>query len=89
MALAARATARVSELSRGMRQRLSLARAMLHGPSLLLLDEPTTGLDDDGRDVLRTVLTGGVTALVATHEPDWFTDVAERSVRLEAGRVVA
>ena len=87
--LAARATARVCELSRGMRQRLSLARATLHGPSLLLLDEPTTGLDDDGRDVLRSVLTGGASALVATHEPDWFADVAERSVRLEAGRVVA
>ena len=87
--LASRATTRVSELSRGMRQRLSLARATLHAPSLLLLDEPTTGLDDDGRDVLRSVLTGGVTALVATHEPDWFAGVAARSLRLEAGRVVA
>ena len=87
--LATRATTRVSELSRGMRQRLSLARATLHGPALLLLDEPTTGLDDDGRDVLRSVLAGGATALVATHEPDWFAGVAARSVRLEAGRVVA
>jgi len=87
--LATRATTRVSELSRGMRQRLSLARATLHGPALLLLDEPTTGRDDDGRDVLRSVLAGGATALVATHEPDWFASVAARSVRLEAGRVVA
>jgi heme ABC exporter ATP-binding subunit CcmA len=85
--LAARATTRVSELSRGMRQRLSLARATLHGPALLLLDEPTTGLDDDGRGVLRTLLAGGGSAVVATHEPEWFAGVADRSVRLEAGRV--
>jgi heme exporter protein A len=87
--LAGRAETRVSDLSRGMRQRLSLARATLHGPSVLLLDEPTTGLDEDGRGVLRSVLAEGATALVATHEPEWFAGVAERTVRLDAGRVVA
>jgi heme ABC exporter ATP-binding subunit CcmA len=86
--LAIRAGTRVSELSRGMRQRLSLARATLHGPSVLLLDEPTTGLDEDGRGVLRSLLAGDGAAVVATHEPEWFAGVAGRSVRLEAGRVV-
>jgi heme ABC exporter ATP-binding subunit CcmA len=85
--LAARATTRASELSRGMRQRLSLARATLHGPALLLLDEPTTGLDEDGRGVLRSLLADGGSAVVATHEPEWFAGVADRSVRLDAGRV--
>ena len=87
--LAERAGTLVSELSRGMRQRLSLARATLHGPSVLLLDEPTTGLDEDGRGVLRSLLAGDATALVATHEPEWFAGVADRTLRLEAGRVVA
>jgi heme exporter protein A len=85
-----RAGDRVEELSRGMRQRLSLARATLHGPRLLLLDEPTSGLDEDGREVLRSLLTEpGRTAVVATHEPDWFAGVASRAVALDRGRVAA
>jgi heme ABC exporter ATP-binding subunit CcmA len=86
--MARRAGDRVEELSRGMRQRLSLARAMLHGPRLLLLDEPTSGLDDEGRGVLLTLLEQpGRTAVVATHEPDWFAGVAGRAVAIDRGRV--
>jgi heme ABC exporter ATP-binding subunit CcmA len=86
--LARRATDRVSDLSRGMRQRLSLARATLHGPRLLLLDEPVSGLDDEGRGVLRSLLgENGVTALVATHEPQWFAPMPARVVTLRDGRV--
>jgi heme exporter protein A len=78
----------VSELSRGMRQRLGLARAMLNRPAILLLDEPTTGLDEDGRDRLRTLLEQHEgTALIATHEPDWFGRIAGRRVQLAEGRV--
>ncbi|MEP6640299.1 MAG: heme ABC exporter ATP-binding protein CcmA [Gaiellales bacterium] len=80
----------VAEFSRGMSQRLALARAVLHGPSLLLLDEPTAGLDSDGREVLREVLAEpGRTVIVSTHEPAWFEGLATAEVRLAAGRVAA
>jgi ABC-type multidrug transport system ATPase subunit len=81
---------RVAEFSRGMSQRLALARAVLHGPSVLLLDEPTAGLDSDGREVLRDVLAEpGRTVIVSTHEPAWFEGRATAEVRLTAGRVAA
>jgi heme exporter protein A len=84
--LAARAGDRVSELSRGMLQRLSLARATLHRPRLLLLDEPTAGLDSEGQAVLDALLAeGGRTVVIATHEPARFG--AARELRLDGGRV--
>jgi heme exporter protein A len=80
----------VSEFSRGMSQRLALARACLHGPSLLLLDEPTAGLDADGRELLREVLAEpGRTVVVSTHEPAWFAGMATNEVPIQAGRVAA
>jgi heme exporter protein A len=80
----------VSEFSRGMAQRLALARALLHAPALLLLDEPTAGLDRGGQDVLREVLgEPGRTVIVSTHEPDWFDGLATGQVRIDAGRVAA
>jgi heme ABC exporter ATP-binding subunit CcmA len=80
----------VAEFSRGMTQRIALARAVLHRPSLLLLDEPTAGLDSEGRDVLRDVLSEpGRTVLVSTHEPGWFDGLATAEVYLAGGRVAA
>ena len=88
--LARRGNERAAELSRGLRQRLAIGRALLHDPSLLLLDEPTAALDEDGRSLLREVLAEeGRTVLVATHEPEWFSGVATRQVPVRAGRVAA
>jgi heme ABC exporter ATP-binding subunit CcmA len=75
-------------LSRGMRQRLALARAVLHRPQILLLDEPTTGLDDDGRERLRSLLASHPgAAVISTHEPAWFEPLAVRRVELVEGRL--
>lgn len=69
--LADRANYRVRELSHGMKQRLSLARALLHDPDVVLLDEPFTGLDPSAssilRDVLRGLKDGRRTVVMVTH----------------------
>jgi heme exporter protein A len=62
---------RVAEFSSGMQQRLALCRALLHSPSLLLLDEPYNGLDAEGAALLDRELAGyDATFVVATHDPD-------------------
>jgi len=85
------ATRRVAGYSRGMLQRLGLARALLHEPELLLLDEPLTGLDPEGAEVLAGILAGlkssGVTVLMATHDIERALESATRAVVLGRGRV--
>jgi heme exporter protein A len=77
--------------SRGQRQRVALARALLHEPRLLLLDEPTTGLDKAGIELLREVVreeaARKVTVVVVTHDAT-FLDVADSTLTLERGKVV-
>lgn len=78
--------------SRGQKQRISLARAMVHDPSVLLLDEPTTGLDASGVDrlllVLGEELERGKVVIVVTHEPEPFASLATALLKLDRGRVV-
>jgi len=85
------ASRRVGSFSRGMLQRLGLARALLHDPELLLLDEPLTGLDPDGAEVLARILARlrakEVTVLMATHDIPRALESATRAVILGRGRV--
>jgi len=82
----------VQSFSRGMRQRLTLERALLHDPRLLLLDEPFTGLDDASTSALVARLlelkTRGGIVLVATHDLEVVDGVVDRAVVLRDGRVV-
>lgn len=82
---------RVAGYSRGMIQRLGLARALLHEPELLLLDEPLTGLDPEGAAVLtgmlRSLARSGVTMMMATHDIDRALESATRAIILGRGRV--
>lgn len=86
-----RAKERVITLSRGQVQRLSLARALLHAPHLLLLDEPDSGLDQEGHELLEAVLAEhiaqGGTALFTTHQPDRALQLSDSIVLLRGGRV--
>lgn len=77
--------------SRGQKQRVSLAKAMVHDPSVLLLDEPTTGLDVAGVDRLLAVLNEELAkdkvVIVVTHEPEPFLALSPAVLRLDRGRI--
>ena len=90
--LAKRANERASALSRGQLQRLALARALLHEPRLLLLDEPDTGLDEEGIVLLETLLhehsEGGGTMLLTTHSLERALRWSDRVGLLSNGRMI-
>ncbi len=79
--LAAAAHRPAAELSRGMAQRLGLARATLHAPQLLVLDEPDAGLDEEGREVLAAVVAGR-TLVLATHDRELASRLCQKSLDL-------
>jgi heme exporter protein A len=82
-----RADERVAELSAGMRQRLSICRCVLHKPELLLLDEPDSNLDVEGRELARELVGPGAgrTRVVVTHDPERHLAEADRVLRLGIG----
>lgn len=86
------ADATLTALSRGEAQRVELARALLHDPPVLLLDEPLAGLDPVGQDEMAEILTElramGKTMLVATNLPELVEGVIDRAVVMHKGRVV-
>jgi len=92
-ALQAKANARPGELSGGMRRRLSLARALVNDPDLLLLDEPTTGLDPQARHLmwerLKLLLQRGKSILLTTHFMDEAERLCDRLIVLDHGRKIA
>lgn len=91
--LESKADARVTELSGGMKRRLTLARALINDPEILILDEPTTGLDPHARHLiwerLRALLSRGKTILLTTHFMEEAERLCDRLCVLEAGRKIA
>ncbi|APG86784.1 nodulation factor ABC transporter ATP-binding protein NodI [Sinorhizobium americanum] len=91
--LESKVDARVSELSGGMKRRLTLARALINDPQLLVMDEPTTGLDPHARHLiwerLRFLLARGKTIILTTHFMEEAERLCDRLCVLERGRNIA
>jgi lipooligosaccharide transport system ATP-binding protein len=91
--LATKGDANIRTLSGGMKRRLTLARALVNDPELLILDEPTTGLDPQARhliwDGLRQLLTQGKTILLTTHFMDEAERLCTRLAVIDHGRMIA
>jgi ABC-2 type transport system ATP-binding protein len=88
-----RASSKVSTFSGGMKRRLNIAAALLHGPELLLLDEPTVGVDPQSRNAifenLESLRKGGVTLLYTTHYMEEAERLCDRIVIIDRGKVIA
>ncbi|ASR39112.1 ABC transporter [Prauserella marina] len=91
--LSERADDEVEPLSGGMKRRLTIARSLVNDPELLLLDEPTTGLDPQARhllwDRLFRLKTTGVTLIITTHYMDEAEQLCDRLVVMDDGKIVA
>jgi len=91
--LAGRGDARISALSGGMKRRLTLARALINDPQLLVLDEPTTGLDPQARHLiwerLRRLTQEGETLVLTTHFMEEAERLCDRLAIIDRGRLIA
>ena len=92
MALEHRESARATALSGGMIRRLVMARALLNRPELLILDEPTTGLDPQSRhqvwERLEELRAGGLSLLLTTHYMEEASRLCDRLIILDGGRLL-
>jgi len=93
MALTAKARSKIGDLSGGMKRRLTVARALVSDPELLILDEPTTGLDPQARHLfwqrLRQLKREGKTMLLTTHYMEEAAQLCDRVVIMDEARIIA
>ncbi|HIP63041.1 MAG TPA: ABC transporter ATP-binding protein [Archaeoglobus profundus] len=79
----------VKNFSRGMKQRLSIARAFLHDPELLVLDEPMAGLDREGKEIVKEyILDIDATVIITSHDVEEVKDICERIVIMHNGKII-
>ncbi len=82
----------IDQLSSGMKRRLILARALINEPQILILDEPTTGLDPQGRhliwDKVRSLQKQGVTIVLTTHYMEEAAQLCDRTVIMDNGKII-
>lgn len=82
----------IDQLSTGMKRRLILARALINNPQILLLDEPTTGLDPQARhliwDKIRSLRKQGVTIILTTHYMDEAAELCDRTLIMDNGKII-
>ncbi len=92
MQLADKSEAKIDELSGGMKRRLALARALLNEPALLVLDEPTTGLDPQARQLIwqriRQLRGQGLTVLLTTHYMEEASQLCDRVILMDDGHIL-
>ena len=88
-----KAKAKYKELSGGQKQRFSIATTLINKPSIIFLDEPTTGLDPQARrnlwDLIRTIRDNGATVVITTHYMDEAEQLCDRVAVMEAGKIIA
>lgn len=79
----------VKNFSRGMKQRLSIARAFLHDPELLVLDEPMASLDREGKEIVKEyILDIDATVIITSHDVEEVKDICERIVIMHNGKII-
>ena len=85
-------TKRIADLSTGMKQKTSIVRTLIHNPDLVILDEPTTGVDVTGQsvivDLIRTIKESGKTLIFSTHQLNEVRDIADHIIVLKSGEKV-